>query len=296
MEHITVLLKEAVDSLALTPDSIVVDATLGAGGHARAIASQLGRQGRLIGFDVDGRAVNALADLKSVTTAEVTLVEKNFSQLLEVLAENEISGVNAILADLGWRTDQFTEFGRGFSFLDDTALTMTFGEPKQYAFTAHDIVNDWEEETLANIIFGYGEERQAKKIAHAIINARQETPIASAKQLAEIIAGVVRSPKHNRRIHPATKTFQALRIAVNDELQILESFIKDSFSALLPEGRLAIISFHSLEDRIVKHSFRSFAHDHLGSLVTKKPITATSEELAENPRARSAKLRIIQKI
>jgi len=296
MEHITVLLQEAVDNLELNPDSIVVDATLGAGGHSRLIASKLGDKGHLIAIDADKVAVEEARDITSSTKAKVSLVNQNFSELNQILASLNVTTVDAILADLGWRTDQFTNFGRGFSFNDDTALTMTFGEPLQYLFTAHDIVNDWEEESLANIIFGYGEERQSRKIARAIVTAREEAPIETALQLSTIVASAMNSPRYKQRIHPATKTFQALRIAVNDELQVLESFIKDSFVALAPSGRLAIISFHSLEDRIVKHLFRSLSHDQKGELVNKKPITPATEECQANPRARSAKLRIIQKL
>lgn len=296
MQHITVLRKEAVAGLDLKPDSVVVDATYGAGGHSQKILKSLGPAGHLIAIDADSTALANTASVTAAAKAKVTFVNANFTSIKTILSENSIAGVDAILADLGWRTDQFVALGKGFSFADDTALTMTFGNPIDYSFTAHDIVNDWEEETLANIIYGYGEERQARKIARHIVTKRQESPIETAKELADLISEVIKSPKFNRRIHPATKTFQALRIAVNDELQVLESFSKDSFQMLSPGGRLAIISFHSFEDRIVKHLFRSFVHDQVAELVTKKPITPSAEELKINPSARSAKLRIIKKL
>lgn len=296
MEHITVLRKEAVAGLNLHPDSVVVDATFGSGGHSHEILQTLGQHGHLIAIDADPTAFADSTIKTTKTKAKITCVEANFVTIQSILSDQGIEAVDAILADLGWRTDQFNNYGKGFSFTDDTALTMTFGEPSQYPFTAFDIVNEWEEETLANIIYGYGEDRQARKIARHIVAARKIAPITSAKALADLIKNSVSAPKYNVRIHPATKTFQALRIAVNDELQVLETFISDAIKSLASHGHLAIISFHSLEDRIVKHSFRSFAHDQVAEIVTKKPIVPSTEELSTNPRARSAKLRIIKKL
>jgi 16S rRNA (cytosine1402-N4)-methyltransferase len=293
MKHITVLLHEAVDALALTPASVVVDATLGAGGHSTEIASRLGKSGVLIAIDADQIAVDAFMPQ---TKATVIKVCDNFSNITDILATHEITAVDAVLADLGWRTDQFLEEGRGFSFNDDTALVMTYGQTDQYLFTAYNVVNEWAEESLADVIYGYGEEKLARKIAKAIVTARAESPIVTAKQLANVITSAVGASYRRLRIHPATRTFQALRIVVNDELARLDSFITDAFALLCPGGRLAIISFHSLEDRIVKHRFRSFAHDQVGTLVTKRPIVPLQEEIIINPRARSAKLRVIQKI
>jgi len=191
--------------------------------------------------------------------------------------------------------EQFAQGGKGFSFQVSEPLYMTYGNPADYAFTAHDVVNDWKEEDRANVIYAYGEERQARKIAKAIVEARAEATIVSSGQLAEIITKVIK--KNPRvRIHPATKTFQALRIVVNDELDVVETFIAEAFSLLEPQGRLAIITFHSLEDRVVKHRFRSLRDNGQGLLVTKKPVIASVDELTNNPRARSAKLRIIEKI
>jgi 16S rRNA (cytosine1402-N4)-methyltransferase len=173
---------------------------------------------------------------------------------------------------------------------------MTYGTPTDHLFTAADIVNGWAEEDIANVIYGYGEERYARRIAKAIVAARTQKPFANAAELAQTVSSAVPAVYRRGRTNPATKTFQALRIAVNDEFAVLEQFIGAAWTVLAPGGRLAIISFHSLEDRIVKHCFRAFTHDQSGLLVTKKPITPTLEELQQNPRSRSAKLRVIQKI
>jgi 16S rRNA (cytosine1402-N4)-methyltransferase len=295
MEHITVLQSEAVNALALRPASVVVDATLGAGGHAREILKVLGKNGRYIGFDADVLAIEAAkGSLKGVAT--IDLVHANFRQLDEVLAARRIETVDAILADLGWRTDQFIEAGRGFSFNDEVGLAMTYGDARDYAFTAYDIVNDWDEGDIANVIYAYGEEHYSRRIAKAIIEARTKGPIKTGKELASIIEAAVPAAYRRGKTHPATKSFQGLRIAVNDEFEALELFIKSAFIHLAPGGRLAIITFHSLEDRIVKLAFKAFEHDQKGVLVTKKPIIASEAELKMNPRARSAKLRVIEKI
>ena len=291
MQHITVLQQEAVDGLSLRDDSIVVDATFGSGGHAREILKRLNSKGTYIGIDADQTALNAQTfDSK----ATIHLVNENFRNITEVLGSLHITHADAILADLGWRMEQFSEGGKGFSFAHDEPLHMTFGDPTQYEFTAYDIVNEWGEDSIADIIFGYGEDRAARKIAKAIVTARKQAPIATTKQLVEIIESVF--PKlHYRKVNPSTKTFQALRIAVNDELGALEQFLKDSYTALKPGGKMAIITFHSLEDRVVKQYFRTLKDADMAELETKKPIVPTQEELKANPRARSAKLRIITK-
>lgn len=293
MSHKTVLLHEAVDGLNFEPGDIVVDATFGSGGHAQEIISRLDKDGIYIGIDADETAF-AGATLPS-TKATVHLVNDNFKNITEILSSLQIEKVDAILADLGWRMEQFTDGGKGFSFNKDEPLYMTFGNPKEYLFTAHDIINDWDEETLANIFYGYAEERYAKRIAKAIVTKRKSTIISSTQELVEIIKSAVPKSYCNKKVHPATKTFQALRIAVNDELKTLEEFINASLIKLEIGGRLAIITFHSIEDRIVKHSFRSIKQAGKGILVNKKPITPTKEEQIENKRSRSAKLRVIEK-
>lgn len=295
MQHITVLQHEAVEALALTSASVVVDATLGAGGHARLILEALGPAGMYIGIDADAEAV-AVASKELQGSARQHLVHANFSALDSILADAGVAEVDAVLADLGWRTDQFTAVGRGFSFTDEAGLDMTYGAPSDYAFTAKDIVNDWAESDIANVLYGYGEEHYSRRIAKAIVEYRTTKVIETGAELAEIIAKAVPAGYRKGKINPATKSFQGLRIAVNDEFSVLETFIATAFARLKPGGRLAIISFHSLEDRIVKLAFRGYTHDQIGALVTKKPIVASEAELKTNPRARSAKLRIIQKL
>jgi len=297
MQHTTVLLREAVDGLELSPSDTVFDATYGSGGHAREIIKELDKTGCYIGVDADQTALNQ--ELLGKVAPKVHLIHRNFSEITTVLESLKVEQVDAILADLGWRMEQFADGDKGFSFMHDGPLHMTFGDPKDYSFTAEDIVNDWEEHVIADVLFGYAEERYSRRIAKAIVEARKQKRITTTSQLALIID--LAMPKAVRRvkrfkINPATKSFQALRIAVNDELKVLETFLKDAFMALKPGGKLAVISFHSIEDRIVKHSFRELKDADLATVETKKPITPSEEELKANPRARSAKLRIITKL
>ncbi len=289
--HISVLLQETVRSLALTGDSTVIDATLGAGGHANEILKQLGPKGTLVAIDADP---TALASVKLVPSkAKIVLINDNFRNIKQLVLDNSLEP-DAIIADLGWRTDQFESGGKGFSFNSDDPLLMTFGDPETHLFTADDVVNEWAEESLRDIISGYGEERFAGRIAKAIVRERAEGRITTARQLADIVASSV--PKFGyTKIHPATRTFQAIRIAVNDELGALKQFLTDGFECLRPEGRLAVISFHSLEDRIVKRFFNEMVKEGRALKLNKKPIIAKEDELERNPRARSAKLRVLEK-
>lgn len=294
MTHVTVLADEAVDALALRESATVVDATLGSAGHATRMLAKLGKQGTLVGIDADETAVAAAK--KSLTgDATVHLVTGNFRRLDSILTRLHIDGVDGILADLGWRIEQFTGNGKGFSFQVDEPLLMTLGEPKEYSFTARDIVNEWKEEDIANVIFGYGEERYARRIARNIVEAREKAPIETTFDLVSVIERSVPGSYRHGRIHPATRTFQALRIAVNDELSALSEFLETGARVLKKGGRLAVITFHSLEDRIVKHTLRDLAAKGEGTVLTKKPITPSKEELQANPRSRSAKLRIFEK-
>ena len=293
MSHITVLLQEAIEGLSFEPDDIVVDATFGSGGHAVEILRQLNSDGIYVGIDADNSAFAGTTLAK--TKATVHLVNDNFQNITEILRSLHIEKADAILADLGWRMEQFTDGGKGFSFNVDEPLYMTFGDPKDYPFTAEDIINEWNEETLANILYGYAEERFSRRIAKAIVTERKSLKISSTKQLVEIVQSAVPKAYLHKKVHPATKTFQALRIAVNDELGVLERFIDESMNCLEVGGRLAIITFHSIEDRIVKHTFRSLKEAGSGQLITKKPICPSPEEMKNNPRSRSAKLRIIEK-
>ncbi len=294
--HHTVLRTEAVGALNIQRSGTYIDATVGSGGHSAEIISQLGSDNSFLGIDADQTALDTFLK-KGVPKSEahIYLECANFKDVATVVTKHKLKNIQGILADLGWRMEQFAEGGKGFSFQVNEPLYMTYGNPSDYAFTAHDVVNDWKEEDIANVIYAYGEERQSRKIAKAIVEAREEAPIVSSGQLAEVISRVIK--KNPRvRIHPATKTFQALRIVVNDELEVVEKFIDAAFSILEPQGRLAVITFHSLEDRVVKHRFRSLKDDGQAVLVTKKPVTASAEELQDNPRARSAKLRIVEKI
>lgn len=295
MQHKTVLLHEAVDGLGLSPSDTVFDATFGSGGHAKEITLALDETGCYIGVDADASALDKkkLGDVSS----QVHLVNDNFGNITNILSSLHIEKVDAILADLGWRMEQFADGEKGFSFMHDGPLYMTFGNPKDYDFTAADIINSWDEHVLADIFYGYAEERFARRIAKAIVEARRKEKILTTFQLAEIVKSAYPKPAlRNKSINPSTKVFQALRIAVNDELNVLGKFIKDGFALLKPGGRMAIITFHSIEDRVVKHSFRELVEAQLGELVVKKPIIPAEEELKENPRSRSAKLRIITKL
>ncbi len=292
--HITVLKDEAVDALNINPKGIVVDATLGAHGHAEVILGKLSKEGIFIGIDADPLAIlSAENELKG--KANILLNVGNFRDIDSILNAHAIEKADAILADLGWRMEQFSGNGKGFSFQIDEPLLMTYGEEEKYEFTARDIVNEWDEEHIDNILEGYGEERFHGRIARNIVEAREIARIETTHDLVEIVKRAVPSFCRNGKINPATRTFQALRIAVNDELRALEDFLKKSVERLQHEGRLAVITFHSLEDRIVKHTFRSFEHDGQGKVITKKPIVPTREEIIRNPRSRSAKLRIFEK-
>lgn len=298
MRHVTVLQQEATDMLNLGKGSVVVDCTLGSGGHAEKILSVIGDSGTYIGIDADPTAIAANQNLKTNYGSTIHLMHGNFRDIAKILQELNIDTVDAVLADLGWRMEQFDGSSgekRGFSFKEDEPLHMTFGAPADYPFTAQDIVNEWDAEDIANVIYGYGEERFSRRIAAAIVEARSVTEITSSLQLADIVMQAVPAPYRRKKTHPATKTFQALRIAVNDEFDALNDLLRDGFNVLCSNGRMAIITFHSLEDRIVKHTFRAYTHDHKGVLVHKKPIAPSAEELTDNPRSRSAKLRTIEK-
>lgn len=292
MSHIPVLLEDTVSVLGLKDDSVVFDCTLGAGGHGARILQTLGRKGVYVGIDADSIAVNS-AELKG--EARVELVNDNFANIAAV---SERLGLRptAILADLGWRSEQFEGGGKGFSFQKDEPLLMTFGNPETHVFTAHDVVNDWQEESLADIIYGYGEERFARRIAKGIVKARNDAPIETSKQLADIVFHAYPAVARHGRIHPATKTFQAIRITVNDEIGSLKKLLEDGFEILAPGGRVAIISFHSLEDRLVKKFFDQKNRDLEALKLIKKPIVASDEERQTNPRSRSAKLRVLEKL
>lgn len=287
--HTPVLLQESVASLNIQPNDIVVDGTFGGGGHSTVIANALNGTGKLICVDLD-EAAEARFHAKFDGTSNVVFVHSNFKDTAHILEQAGVGTVNKVLLDLGTSVFQLLTDTRGFSFNSDTPLTMTFSEEGSHTgFNAYDIVNTWKEESIADIIYGYGEDRSSRRIARAIVEAREAEPIKTSLQLAMIIEAAV--PRRGR-IHPATKTFQALRIAVNDELGTLTTAMESWFTALAPHGRLSIITFHSLEDRLVKQWMKQQT---TGFVTTKKPIAPSAEELQTNPRSRSAKLRTIEK-
>ena len=302
--HIPVLFQETVNSLNIKPDGIYVDGTVGGAGHSREIASRL-TSGRLIAFDQDPEAVAVASGRLEGLSA--TVVHSNFKNMKSVLLEMGIEAVDGILLDLGVSSHQLDTAERGFSFHKDAPLDMRMsGE----GTTAADLVNSLSAEELSNIFFRFGEEKFSRRIAERIVNVRADKPITTTTALAELIASAV--PAAARRDgHPARRCFQALRIAVNGELDILSGALDDAFSLLKCGGVLSVITFHSLEDRIVKQSFREYCTGCIcppdipvcvcgrkpqGKLLTRKPIEASSEELKENPRSRSAKLRSIVKL
>ncbi len=293
-KHRSVLLHEALELLAISADDTVVDATLGGAGHSRAIAEDLGLRGTLIGIDADHDAILRGQELLAGVKPTVHLVEANFRDLSAQLEKIGIAQVDKILFDLGWSSFQL-DAGRGFSLKADEPLLMTYSKDPS-ALTAQKIVNEWGEESIADVIFGWGEERYSRRIAKCIVERRATKPFTTARELAEAIYAAVPGRYRFGRIHPATRTFQALRIAVNDELGALSRGLKDGWRKLSKGGRIAVISFHSIEDRVVKQAFRQWEEAGEGKRITRKPVVPTDEENAANPRARSAKLRVIQKI
>lgn len=289
-KHISVLLHEAVDGLALTGRETYLDGTLGGGGHSREVLRNFPKV-RVIALDQDAEAVERFLETPEGKSGNVTAKVANFRNLDQALSELEVKKVDAILLDLGFSTDQLEGAERGFSFLRDEPLDMRLSKT---GFTAADILNSWDESAIELILKGFGEEKYARRIASAVVERRALKPFITTFDLVEVVRSA--KPKSFRdKIHPATQTFQALRIAVNGELDALEEGLKKAWEALGEGGRLAVIAFHSLEDRIVKNFFRELAQAGGGKLVTKKPIVPSEAEIIKNPRSRSAKLRIIEK-
>lgn len=290
--HIPVLLEESIDALNIQAGDTIVDGTFGGGGHSTRILSTKSDVS-LICVDLD-EAAHARFLERIGERPHAVFVHANFKDVDTILSQAKKDGVgetvHKVLLDLGTSTFQLLTDTRGFSFLSDAPLHMAFSEAGSHTgFTAYDIINDWEESSIADIIYGYGEEHNARRIARAIVEARSISTITTAKELATVIEE--RFPRRGR-LHPATKTFQALRIAVNDELETIKTALTHWWSILPPQGRLAVITFHSLEDRIVKVWMKTQTDGHL---ITKKPIAPNRTELQANPRSRSAKLRVIEK-
>jgi len=295
--HVSVLLQEAIDFLAVQRGGTYIDATLGLGGHSYEIAKRLGRQGRLIGFDKDTQALERARrrlqdpppDLKD-DWPEIELLHASYADVGERVAAASADG---LLADLGVSSLQFDDAARGFSFQAEGPLDMRM-DP-QAELTADQVVNQFDEKDLADLIYEFGEERRSRRIARAIVRAR---PIRTTAHLAQVVSAAARPMKYGKGIHPATLTFQAIRIFVNRELDDLKALLAESGApkVLRPGGRLVVISFHSLEDRLVKDALRSGAREGRYEVLTRKPVTATGDEIAANPRSRSAKLRAAVKL
>ena len=295
--HISVLLHESIDGLDLHPGDIFVDGTLGGGGHSEEVCKRFGGSVVMIGIDLDPDALSRATSRLVSQNCNITTVEGSFRNLDTILDSINVKMVDKILLDIGLSSNQFEDSGRGFSFQKDEPLVMSFKKDvTENDLTAREIVNTWDRENIEAILKGYGEEQFAWKISKAIVERREVRPIETTSDLVEIIKSATPAFYHHRKIHPATKTFQALRITVNDEIESLKDGVRKGFERLNPNGRLAVISFHSLEDRVVKQFFKQKEDEDLGKRVNKKPIIPTDEEIAENPRSRSAKLRIIEKI
>lgn len=290
--HVSVLTREVVELLAPRDGEVVLDATAGAGGHSEALleAARI----RLVALDADPSAV-AVASRRLVPYGvRAKVVEANFAEAASVLANLGITALDRALFDLGWRREQLY-VGKGFSFEGDEPLDMSYGANPRSGFRAVDVLNTWSEEALADVFYGYGSERYARRIAAAIAEARQRAPLRTTAELVALIRSSVPAGYRRGRTHFATKVFQALRVAVNDELRAMEEGVRGAWSVLAPGGRVAVISFHSIEDRAVKNLFKSLAGSG-GRILTKKPVIASLSERKNNPSSRSAKLRVIQKI
>lgn len=293
--HVPVLLKEVIDGLDFKKeDKIFLDATFGGGGHSLEICKKFPWV-KVVGFDVDKNAVERGEKILKENVCQFEIVQENFRNLGKALSDLKISQIDKALFDLGFSSDQIAGSGRGLSFQKDEPLIMTLRSDWEDGLTAYEIVNSWPQEALEKILREYGEESFWRKIAANIVRSRKSESIKTTSELVKIIEESLPKSFGRKKIHPATKTFQALRIAVNDELGSLEIGLESAWKKLKKEGRIAVISFHSLEDRIVKNFFRELKDKEEAILINKKPIIATREETQKNPRSRSAKLRIIQK-
>lgn len=289
MKHIPVLTKEVIKYAALSPKSVVVDGTLGSGGHAREIAKSLGKFGILVTVDRDATAFERVGEIKC--RGAVHPVHGNFTDIATFVEDLKIPRPTTILLDLGWSMDQFADPSRGFSFMVDGPLDMRLDMPA-IGDSAADIVNSWTSRELADLFYNLADEKKSREIAAAIVRARGKKKITTTMQLANLIADTLGS---RGKTHPATKVFQALRMQVNHELSDITSALTAGIESLAPGGRMLVITFHSIEDRLVKQIFAEAAKEKTIHLVTKKPVIASGAELRSNPRARSAKLRVIQK-
>lgn len=307
-QHKSVLLEACIEYLNIKPDGIYVDGTLGGGGHALEIVKRLTEGGRLIGLDQDAAAIAAAGSRLAQYTGRFQIIRSNYVHMSQVLADQGVSGADGILLDLGVSSYQLDTPQRGFSYMEDAPLDMRMDQRQEKS--ARDIVNTYTEQELFHIIRDYGEDKFAKNIAKHIVRARQDKPIETTGELADLIRAAIPARVRATGGHPAKRTFQAIRIALNRELDVLSQLLDQAAGLLRPGGRLCIITFHSLEDRIVKNRFRSLEHpcvcppdfpvcvcgkQSLGRVVTRKPVVPSPEETEENPRAKSAKLRVFER-
>jgi len=307
-KHVSVLLNESVDGLEIKKDGIYADGTMGGGGHSEAIAKRLSKNGVLIGIDRDLEAL-AASRKRLENYQNVLYVHNNYKNIKDVLLELEIDKIDGAVLDLGVSSYQLDNRERGFSYMEDAPLDMRMN--RESDFSAYDVVNTYSEEKLASIFFEYGEERFSRKIASIICDRRKQAPIETTLELVDIIKAAIPERFRQKNSHPAKRTFQAIRIEVNGELRDLRNAIDNFFDVLKPGGRLSVITFHSLEDRIVKQAFNSYAtgctcppdfpicvcgNKPRGKVITRKPILPTDEECEANKRSKSAKLRIVEKL
>ena len=307
--HVSVLLNECIEALNIRDGYTYIDATAGGGGHSLEIAKRLGEGARLFAFDRDKNAIRAASERLKDYSDKVTFINDNFSSIDKVIKEYNITNLGGVLADLGCSSHQFDTPERGFSYMHDAPLDMRMDTDAP--LSAYEVVNEYSEDKLKRIIFEYGEERFAPRIASKICAAREIAPIRTTHELTDIIKSAIPAAARIDGPHPAKRTFQAIRIEVNSELDAIEPLISTAARAMMPSGRIAIISFHSLEDRIVKQSYKALmggctcprdfpicvcGNKALLKDLTKKPILPTEEELTVNPRSRSAKLRVAEKL
>lgn len=307
--HVSVLLDECIDNLNIKPDGVYVDCTMGGAGHSKEIVKRLSKDGLFIGFDQDINAINTAKERLSEYSDRVKFVHSNFQNLKNELEKIGVYKVDGVLADLGVSSHQLDEADRGFSYMQDAPLDMRMDI--RCSFSAYDVVNTYSEAELSKIIKDYGEDNWAKRIAKFIVEGRKEKNIETTGELVEIIKKAIPKKARIDGPHPAKRTFQAIRIEVNNELGVITEMIDDAASVMNEDGRICIITFHSLEDRIVKNAFRDLATDcicpphipicqcdkeALVKVITRKPILPTDKEIEENPRSRSAKLRVAERI
>ncbi|MGL6174097.1 MAG: 16S rRNA (cytosine(1402)-N(4))-methyltransferase RsmH [Cellulosilyticaceae bacterium] len=308
-EHMSVLLNECIEGLDIKATGTYVDGTLGGAGHAKEVCKKLSTKGHFIGIDQDLNALAVSTERLKEVNPKVTIVRSNFEEVASILEEVSPEGVDGMLIDLGVSSHQLDEPSRGFSYMHDAKLDMRMNQ--ESSFSAYEVVNEYSEEELFRVIKDYGEDNWAKRIANFIVEARKDKPIETTYELVEIIKRAIPAKARREGPHPAKRTFQAIRIEVNREIDIIEPTILDVIKFLKPGGRLCIITFHSLEDRIVKHTYKTLEDPctcpkHFPicicgkkpevKVITRKPILPSKEELEINPRARSAKLRIIEKL